>query len=97
MIAIKTFRFEKNLLEFFVIMDALISFQFRKTLSDRRLTLELGTDLLNKDSHPFHSNTDENRLEVLNKALYSDEENLIIWCINGGYGSSKLIKINLDL
>ena len=48
--------------------------------------------LLNKDCHPFHSNTDEKRLEALNKALYSDEENLILWCINGGYGSSKLIQ-----
>ena len=48
--------------------------------------------LLDKTSHPFHSNTDEKRLEVLNKALYSDDKNLIIWCVNGGYGSSKLIQ-----
>ena len=48
--------------------------------------------LLNQDAHPFHSNDDKRRLKALNEALYSDEENLIIWCINGGYGSSKLIQ-----
>ena len=47
--------------------------------------------LLNKDVHPFHSNSDEKRFEDLNKALNIQDENVIIWCINGGYGSAKLI------
>ena len=47
--------------------------------------------LFDKNVHPFHSNTDEKRLESLNKALYLEDKNIIIWPINGGYGSSKLI------
>jgi muramoyltetrapeptide carboxypeptidase len=66
--------------------------EYEKIKAIPKINLSNIDPLLNKDSHPFHSNTDENRLEVLNKALYSDEKNLIIWCINGGYGSSKLIK-----
>ncbi|MFQ3307354.1 MAG: muramoyltetrapeptide carboxypeptidase [Candidatus Midichloriaceae bacterium] len=48
--------------------------------------------LLNKHAHPFHSNSDELRLQSLKGLLYSNEENMIIWCTNGGYGSSKLIE-----
>jgi muramoyltetrapeptide carboxypeptidase len=47
--------------------------------------------LLNKYVNPFHSNSDEKRFEDLYKALNVKDENVIIWCINGGYGSAKLI------
>ena len=47
--------------------------------------------LLNKQVNPFHSNSDEKRFEDLYKALNIKDENVIIWCINGGYGSAKLI------
>lgn len=46
---------------------------------------------LDKNVHPFHSNSDEERFKDLYKALNIEDRNVIIWCINGGYGSAKLI------
>ena len=46
-------------------------------------------DILSNDI-PYHSNTDEFRLNDLKNAIKSDCK--IIWCIRGGYGSAKLIQ-----
>jgi muramoyltetrapeptide carboxypeptidase len=41
-------------------------------------------------AHPFHSNEDEVRLELLQKALNS-KDSRAIWCLRGGYGANRLI------
>ena len=58
----------------------------------QNINLILNTELFDQNAHPFHSNTDEIRLEMLNQALYSQDPNMLIWCINGGYGCAKLIE-----
>lgn len=39
----------------------------------------------------YHSNTDEERLRMLKKALYDDSKEAVIWSLRGGYGSARLI------
>lgn len=48
-------------------------------------------DLVNKEGGHFHSNSEKYRYEHLLSLINSDEENLIIWCISGGYGAAKII------
>lgn len=40
--------------------------------------------------HPFHSNEDKVRLELLKKALY-DKRSKAVWCLRGGYGANRLL------
>jgi muramoyltetrapeptide carboxypeptidase len=42
-------------------------------------------------SSPFHAASDERRFECLKEAIYDDSSD-IIWCLRGGYGSSKIIE-----
>lgn len=41
-------------------------------------------------SHPFHSNEDKVRLELLKKALNA-KDSKAVWCLRGGYGANRLL------
>lgn len=41
--------------------------------------------------HPFHSNEDKVRLELLKRALLAKDSKLI-WCLRGGYGANRLLQ-----
>jgi muramoyltetrapeptide carboxypeptidase len=41
-------------------------------------------------SHPFHSNEDEVRLNLLKKALTA-RDSKAVWCLRGGYGANRLL------
>ena len=47
-------------------------------------------------THPFHSNTDLERLNLLKKAFFSKDSSAV-WCLRGGYGSLRLIPSLLKL
>jgi muramoyltetrapeptide carboxypeptidase len=40
--------------------------------------------------HPFHSNEDQIRLELLKKALNA-KDSKAVWCLRGGYGANRLL------
>lgn len=40
----------------------------------------------------FHSNSDENRFEMLKQLFQSNDPNIILWSLRGGYGSARLIE-----
>ena len=55
------------------------------------------SDLINPNNAvPYHANTDENRLKDLQDALL-DEEVEVIWALQGGYGSTRLIPYLQDM
>lgn len=40
----------------------------------------------------YHSNSDEERLRLLKKALYDPSGDTVVWTLRGGYGSARLIE-----
>lgn len=45
------------------------------------------------DAIIFHSNSDQNRLELLRNALSSPSKDTIVWGFRGGYGSARLVEM----
>ena len=50
----------------------------------------INEDVFSSKGDPFHANDDASRFSQLRDALYA-KDSKAIWCIRGGYGSSKLI------
>lgn len=40
--------------------------------------------------HPFHSNEDKVRMQLLKKALLA-KDSKVVWCLRGGYGANRLL------
>ena len=55
-----------------------------------KLSLEIPLDLLSNDV-PYHSGSDEHRLEQLKSVLFDSRSNIVIWTLRGGYGSARLL------
>jgi muramoyltetrapeptide carboxypeptidase len=61
------------------VLDLLRSWKLKPRISEKTFA-----------PHPFHSNEDEVRLELLKKAL-SAKDSKAIWCLRGGYGANRLV------
>ena len=56
-----------------------------------KLRLITNNHCFNNNTTPFHSHSDDIRLQCLKDAIL-DQSNEVIWALRGGYGSAKLIR-----